>query len=73
MVIENQEIELFIHHLKTERRLSSHTIAAYSRDLVKLKEFSRKRQLDSWQKLNTCSAGNARSCQPVDYTDLYPS
>jgi len=51
-VIDNKEIELFVHHLKTERRLSPHTIAAYTRDLIKLKEFSHKRKLDSWQSLN---------------------
>ena len=52
-MIDNKEIDLFIHHLKTERRLSPHTISAYTRDLLKLKEFSGKRQLDSWRKLNT--------------------
>ncbi len=51
-MIDNQEIELFVHHLKTERHLSPHTISAYCRDLNKLKEFSQKRKLESWQDFN---------------------
>ncbi len=47
-----KEIDLFIHHLTTERRLSAHTTSAYHRDLTKLKQFCDKRQLDSWSKLN---------------------
>lgn len=41
-------IEAFLLHLKTERRLSPHTIAAYSRDLGNFAEF---RQRESVRKL----------------------
>jgi len=46
------EIDLFVNHLKTERRLSAHTIAAYTNDLSKLKAFGDHRKIDSWKNLN---------------------
>ena len=52
MPLSLTEIDLFVDHLKTERRLSAHTIAAYTRDLSKLKAFCDARNVTSWQKLN---------------------
>ncbi len=49
---DNQIIDSFVNHLSSERRLSPHTVAAYTRDLNKLKEFCVKRGLDSWAQLN---------------------
>ena len=45
------EIDLFVNHLKSERRLSVHTISAYTRDLTKLKAFCDQRKIPSWQSL----------------------
>ncbi len=52
MSLSSSEIDLFINYLKTERRLSAHTVAAYTRDLLKLKAFCDHRELRSWQDLN---------------------
>lgn len=40
--------EDFLRHLHTERRLSSHTIAAYRRDLICLQKFCDKQDITSW-------------------------
>ena len=69
-----REIDQFVNHLSTERRLSVHTLAAYSRDLAKLKNFCLKRKQKSWQTFNVdlarlfamslnASGLNARSIQ----------
>ena len=52
MSISLTEIDLFVNHLKIERRLSEHTIAAYTRDLNKLKSFCEHRNVNSWRNLS---------------------
>jgi integrase/recombinase XerC len=44
-------IEAFLSHLVHERRLSSHTVAAYRQDLGRLRKFCRRRALDDWRAL----------------------
>ena len=44
----NPDIESFINHLQSERRLSAHTVTAYRRDLLKLKDFCESRKILSW-------------------------
>ncbi len=43
-----QLAESFLSHLRTERRLSAHTIAAYRRDLVCLRNFCDKQDIVAW-------------------------
>jgi integrase/recombinase XerC len=45
---EREWIERFASHLKNERRMSGHTIAAYRRDLVLLAAFCERRALAGW-------------------------
>ena len=52
MSLAPAEIDVFVNHLKSERRLSAHTIAAYTRDLSKLKAFCDKRKIGSWRDFN---------------------
>jgi len=42
----------YLDSLQIERQLSPHTLKAYSRDIRKLIEFCRKKDLSSWQGLN---------------------
>jgi integrase/recombinase XerC len=44
-------IERFASHLTHERRLSGHTVAAYRRDLLKLKTFCAERRILAWSAL----------------------
>jgi integrase/recombinase XerC len=44
-------IERFASHLAQERRLSRHTVAAYLRDLLKLRAFCDKRGISRWDAL----------------------
>ena len=46
-----QLVEDFLRHLHTERRLSPHTIAAYRRDLICLRNFCDKQDIPSWGEL----------------------
>jgi integrase/recombinase XerC len=41
----------FLRHLRGERRLSAHTIAAYGSDLAQLFQFCRQHGIDSWDAL----------------------
>jgi len=43
-----QLAEDFLRHLRTERRLSQHTVAAYRRDLICLQKFCDKQEIPSW-------------------------
>jgi integrase/recombinase XerC len=45
---EREWIERFLSHLAHERRMSSHTIAAYRQDLTALAEFAGRRNLPAW-------------------------
>ena len=45
-------IDRFLSHLAQERRLSSHTIAAYGHDLAALAEFGEKRGITAWSGLD---------------------
>jgi len=49
--IELDWIERFASHLTHERRLSVHTVAAYRRDLLKLKTFCAERRILTWSAL----------------------
>jgi len=49
---ERGRIERFLSHLHVERRLSSHTLAAYRHDLLALAGFCEKRSVPSWATLN---------------------
>lgn len=44
----NPDIESFVNHLQSERRLSAHTVTAYRRDLLKLREFCNTRKITAW-------------------------
>jgi integrase/recombinase XerC len=48
---EREWIERFALHLKTERRLSGHTLAAYRRDLTRLAAFCGRRGISYWSAL----------------------
>jgi integrase/recombinase XerC len=49
---ERAWIDRFISHLAQERRLSTHTAAAYRHDLSTLAEFCARRSLKSWEALD---------------------
>ncbi|MBT8423141.1 MAG: tyrosine recombinase XerC [Gammaproteobacteria bacterium] len=46
-----QYAESFLRHLRTERRLSAHTIAAYRRDLICLRNFCDQQDIAAWRDL----------------------
>ena len=46
-----QFAEDFLQHLRTERRLSAHTVAAYRRDLICLRNFCDKQDIAAWKDL----------------------
>lgn len=48
---EWQRVEDFLQHLRLERRLSPHTVAAYRRDLVCLGEFCDQQGIAAWTEL----------------------
>lgn len=45
------DIDGFLHHLATERRLSAHTVDNYGRDLHQCAEILRERQFDQWARV----------------------
>jgi integrase/recombinase XerC len=45
---QRQWIERFASHLRNERRMSAHTIAAYGRDLAELAAFCERRAIGAW-------------------------
>ncbi len=49
---ERGRIERFLAHLHVERRLSSHTLAAYRHDLLALSKFCESRGVAGWAALN---------------------
>jgi integrase/recombinase XerC len=49
---EREWIERFLAHLKFERRMSSHTLAAYRHDLLRLMAFCARRDVRRWSALN---------------------
>jgi integrase/recombinase XerC len=49
---EREWIERFLAHLKFERRMSGHTLAAYRHDLVRLMAFCARRDVQRWSALN---------------------
>lgn len=49
---EREQIERFLSHLHIERRMSSHTVAAYRHDLQTLRDFCEKRAVRRWTTLN---------------------
>lgn len=56
-------IEEFVSHLKSERRLSPHTIANYRRDLNQLNQYCDERSIEHWNKINPATArGFASEC-----------
>jgi len=42
------QIGRYLEHLRTERRLSTHTVAAYGRDLAHLRRFRESEAIDGW-------------------------
>jgi len=48
---EWQSVEEFLKHLKFERNLSAHTIAAYRRDLQCLRDYCTKENISCWADL----------------------
>jgi len=48
---EWQQAEAFLRHLRDERRLSRHTVAAYRRDLECLREFCTAQSISRWTEL----------------------
>lgn len=46
------QVNAFLHHIRTERGLSRHTVAAYRRDLNALKDYCAERELPSWTVLS---------------------
>ncbi|MBD83928.1 MAG: tyrosine recombinase XerC [Acidiferrobacteraceae bacterium] len=51
MADNDKTIEAFVEHLRYERRLSEHTVAAYQRDLSRLCDFLRERGIGSLNRL----------------------
>ena len=49
---EREWIERFLAHLKFERRMSGHTLAAYRHDLLRLMAFCARRDVRRWSALN---------------------
>jgi integrase/recombinase XerC len=49
---EREWIERFLAHLKFERRMSGHTLAAYRHDLARLMAFCARRDVRRWSALN---------------------
>lgn len=49
---EPERIERFLSHLNVERRMSSHTVAAYRHDLLALLKFCGRRDVHRWSALN---------------------
>jgi integrase/recombinase XerC len=49
---ERERIERFLSHLNVERRMSTHTVAAYRHDLEALAGFCAGRKLQRWSALN---------------------
>jgi integrase/recombinase XerC len=49
---EREWIERFLAHLKFERRMSGHTLAAYRHDLCRLAAFCGRRDVPCWSALN---------------------
>jgi integrase/recombinase XerC len=49
---ERELIERFLSHLNFERRMSTHTVAAYRHDLLALAEFCEARKVHRWSALN---------------------
>ena len=47
MAGNEKTIEAFVEHLRYERRLSEHTVAAYQRDLSRLCDFLKERGIGS--------------------------
>jgi len=48
-----QQLGEFLRHLRGERRLSAHTIAAYGSDLAQLFQFCRRLGVESWDALSS--------------------
>ncbi len=46
-------IERFLHHLRTERRLSPHTDSNYARDLAALVDFCAEQKLERWSRVDS--------------------
>jgi integrase/recombinase XerC len=49
---ERERIERFLSHLNLERRMSTHTVAAYRHDLLTLAHFCEDRKVQRWSALN---------------------
>lgn len=52
----NVEVEKFLDHLRNERRLSNHTVAAYARDLDRLDAWRTQRDIRGWHKIKAPDA-----------------
>ena len=52
------KIQQFLHSLRTERRLSPHTLTNYGRDLARLSDYCARREIETWAQL---SADDARA------------
>ena len=46
-----RQLDAFLHHIRYERGLSEHTVAAYRRDLTALGEYCAQRSLPAWSAL----------------------
>ncbi|RKZ86021.1 MAG: tyrosine recombinase XerC [Gammaproteobacteria bacterium] len=46
---QQQDTELFLHYLAQEKRMSSHTVTNYQRDLKRFLAFCEQHELDGWQ------------------------
>ncbi len=44
-------IDRFLEHLRTERRLSDHTVTNYRRDVIALSAYMRQREIDGWTRV----------------------
>jgi len=49
-------VDQFLSHLKTERRLSKHSVQAYRRDLLRLAQWCESRDIDRWQQFSVDDA-----------------
>ena len=53
-----QDLEQFLNHLRYEKQLSAHTLSAYQRDLNKVIEQAKKKELKNWAEVSEKQLGH---------------
>jgi len=52
VIVDDAQLDAFLGHLKAERRMSRHTVAAYRHDLEALARFCKRRRVATWAELD---------------------